>query len=144
MAIFAVGAFTIIIAIIRLAVISSEVLEYGPTFPDVTYPTVGYFVACMPTYSPLVKPLRRVREYVSLVGVSWTRSSNASRKVTTKIEDSNADNFFLANYKPAGTGDVTVARKYSSINSRQELHPVPGTVIVKKDFTREDHREDSW
>ncbi|KAF7927446.1 uncharacterized protein EAE97_010121 [Botrytis byssoidea] len=144
MAIFAVGAFTIIIAIIRLAVISSEVLEYGPTLPDVTYPAVGCFVACMPTYSPLVKPLRHVQDYVSLVSVSWTRSSNASWKGTNKIEDSNADNFYLANYKPAGTREVTVARKSSSINSRQELHLVPGTVTVKNDFTREDHREDSW
>ncbi|TGO63400.1 hypothetical protein BCON_0013g00460 [Botryotinia convoluta] len=96
--------------IIRLPVISSEVLDYGPTLPDVTYPTVGCFVACMPTYSPLVKPLRHVRDYVSLVGVPWTRSSNASRKGTTKIEDSNADNFYLANYKPASTREVTVAR----------------------------------
>ncbi|KAF7881810.1 uncharacterized protein EAF02_006498 [Botrytis sinoallii] len=150
MAIFAVGAFTIIIAIIRLAVISSEVLEYGPTLPDVTWftskfswtvidPAVGYFVACMPTYSPLVKPLRHVRDYAYRGLVS-----NASRKGTTKIEDSNADNFYLANYKPAVTREVTVARKSSSINSRQELHPVPGTVTVKSDFTREDHREDNW
>ncbi|KAF7930517.1 uncharacterized protein EAE98_004917 [Botrytis deweyae] len=155
MAIFAVGAFITIVAIICLAVISSEVLEHGSALPDVTWftskfswtvidPAVGCFVACMPTYSPLVKPLRHVRDYVSLVGVSWTRSSNASRKGTTKIEDSNADNFYLANYKPAGTREVTVARKSSSINSRQELHPVPGTVTVKRDFTREDHREDNW
>ncbi|KAF5877652.1 putative integral membrane protein [Botrytis fragariae] len=158
MAIFAVGAFTIIIAIIRLAVISSEVLEYGLTLPDVTWftskfswtvidPAVGCFVACMPIYSPLVKPLRHFRDCVSLVGVSWTRvtrSSNASRKGTTKIEDSNVDNFYLANCKPAGTREVTVARKSSSTNSRQELHPVPGTATAKRDFTREDHREKSW
>ncbi|THV53376.1 hypothetical protein BGAL_0052g00070 [Botrytis galanthina] len=71
-------------------------------------------------------------------------SETCSGLRTTKIEDSNADNFYLANYKPAGTREVTVARKSSSINSRQELHPVPGTVTVKRDFTREDHREDSW
>ncbi|KAF7899595.1 hypothetical protein EAF00_003931 [Botryotinia globosa] len=146
---------TITIAIIRLAVISSGVLEYGLTLPGVTWlkskfswtvidPAVGCFLACMQTYSPLVKPLRHVWDYVSLVSVSWTRSSNASRKGTTKIEDSNADNFYLANDKPTGKRKVTVARKSSSINSRQELHPVPGTVTVKKDFTREDHKEDSW
>ncbi|KAM0307243.1 hypothetical protein ACHAO8_010482 [Botrytis cinerea] len=119
MAIFAAGAFTIIIAVIRLAVISSEVLEYYPTLPDITY-------------------------YVSLMEVSWTRSSNASRKGTTKIEDDNADNFSLANYKPASTREVIVARRSSSINSRQELHAVPGTVTVKRDFTREDQGGDSW
>ncbi|KAM3149460.1 hypothetical protein ABEW05_010264 [Botrytis cinerea] len=144
MAIFAAGAFTIIIAVIRLAVVSSEVLEYGPTLPDITYSAVGCFVACMSTYSPLVKPLRHIPDYVSLMEVSWTRSSNASRKGTTKIEDDNADNFSLANYKPASTREVIVARRSSSINSRQELHAVPGTVTVKRDFTREDQGGDSW
>ncbi|KAF7935587.1 hypothetical protein EAE99_002567 [Botrytis elliptica] len=139
MAIFAVGAFITIVAIICLAVISSEVLEYGSALPDVTWFTSKFSWTVIDP-----APLRHVRDYVSLVGVSWTRSSNASRKGTTKIEDSNADNFYLANYKPAGTREVTVARKSSSINSRQELHPVPGTVTVKRDFTREDHREDDW
>ncbi|TGO71176.1 hypothetical protein BELL_0610g00060 [Botrytis elliptica] len=139
MAIFAVGAFITIVAIICLAVISSEVLEYGSALPDVTWftskfswtvidPAVGCFVACMPTD----------------LFTTCQASETCSGLRTTKIEDSNADNFYLANYKPAGTREVTVARKSSSINSRQELHPVPGTVTVKRDFTREDHREDDW
>lgn len=156
MAIFAVGAFTIIVAIIRIAVIASEVVEYGPNLPDVTWftskfswtimdPAVGCFVACMPTWWPLVKPLSRIGEYASLLRSTFSRStftrSSDHTRHATQLEDSNEQNFYLANYKHPGLREVTVARHSGSFNSQQELNPVPGAVTVKKEFTQEEHKK---
>ncbi|TVY13954.1 Satratoxin biosynthesis SC1 cluster protein 4 [Lachnellula arida] len=156
MAIFAVGTFTIVVAIIRIAVIASEVIEHGPTLPDITWftskfswtimdPAVGCFVACMPTWSPLIKPLARIGEYASLLQSTFarsifTRSSNPSRNITTPGA-SNEQNFYLANYKRPTTREVTIGRQSGSFNSQQELNPIrgPKDVLVKKEFTREEY-----
>lgn len=157
MSIFAVGTFTVVVAIIRIGVIAAEVLEYGPTLPDVTWytskwtwtvidPAVGCFVACMPTWAPLIKPLSHIHEYAGRMlrtifnRSTFMRASNPSRNATKLPEqvDEEQGSFYLANYKQPESRRVAVGS--GSINAQQDdLDPVLGSVMVRTEFTQKEH-----
>jgi len=110
-------------------------------------PAVGCFVACMPTWAPLAKPIQRIGEYASLLRITLTRSKNDSTrsrsKGTTKLEEQGAQDFYLSKYKQPGSREIDIGRESSrSMGSKTRLDPIPGTVRVKKEFTQDEYRRD--
>ena len=110
-------------------------------------PAVGCFVACMPTWAPLVKPIQQVGEYASLLRKILTRTKNHSMrnrsKGSTKINDQTGQNLYLSNYKQPTNREVDIRRESSrSIGSETMLDLKPGTVTVRKEFTQKEHQRD--
>lgn len=150
MAIFAVGMFTIVVSILRLGIIAAEVTAYGPTLPDVTWftskfswtvmdPAVGCFVACMPTWAPLAKPLAKVPGYLtSLRTLISQRTIPRPKGNRSESAPSSEERLQLGRYPKAQVATVIGRSKVVGLTEQREVMPLPDRIEVRKDFSQEE------
>ncbi|KAI9664092.1 MAG: hypothetical protein M1821_007583 [Bathelium mastoideum] len=143
MAVFAVGIFTIVVALLRLSIIAQEIVTYN--LNDVTWftakfswtimdPAVGCFVSCMPTWTPLAKPLQRLPTLFTSLRNLTTRSRSRSSKMNTMLPGESGE-FRLPEYGQGNAKAVTT----TFIGIPSELPttmPQPGKVMVRRDLSQ--------
>ena len=104
-------------------------------------PAVGCFVACMPTWSPLIKPLQQLPSWITSLRSLLTRTG--SRKGTVLPDQPGSNEFHLPQYKHTEVTSFAQARKAHSTESQDEMLAHPSAVVVKREFTQEHFRQGS-
>ena len=149
----------------RLAIIAQEVLSHNmsdftcklslPSLPQMHHlnicagytgkfswtimdPAVGCFVACMPTWSPLLKPVAKFPHWISSICTRVSHSISCSQRSAVIGDEDNV--FYLQDYNKGGVRTDVEARRVESKESQIYMLPSSDNIIVRTDLSQHHYR----